>query len=96
MVFLSTSQPKAVETENLYLLQKQHDLLKLWAKKGIPPIGEMAADFNFVFSGKNGMIKLDGRAMEMGPAGKEAIASEMVFIGSGMRERHLSLTVFKG
>lgn len=95
-VLLSVGEPREPSLENLYILQKEHDLLKVWAKKGIPPMEEMVADFEFVFPGKSGEIKVNETMISVGKTGwKEAVSATMLFFGSGMNKTHVSLRVFK-
>jgi hypothetical protein len=87
--------PRAPSMQELHLLQKEHDLLKVWAKKGVPPIEEMANDFELAFPKKSGEISVNGRTVKIGKTGGEkAVSSEMLFFDSGMEKTRVSLRVF--
>ncbi len=94
-VFLSAPATQEPSLERLYLLQKEHDLLKLWAKRGIPSRDEMIADFEFAFPGKSGEIRVNESLTSIGKLGKEAVSAEMVFFDSKMNRVKVSVLVFK-
>ena len=81
--------------ENLYIMQKQHDLLKIWAKKKIPMLQEMASDFMFAFPQKSGAVGVNGVWVELGEQKGEVVCSSMNFFDSKMVQRNVSICVFK-
>lgn len=95
-VLLSIQETEEPSLENLYLLQKENDLLKLWVKNGIPPKEEMVADFALVFPGKSGEIRVNESIISVGNyKGNEAMASEILFIDSQLNKTRVALLVFK-
>lgn len=52
--------------EEIYVLQKQHDLIKVWIKERDFSENTLRSDFEFVFPGKSGIIKLGEREIEIG------------------------------
>ena len=96
-VVISEREAQEPSTQELYIFQKENDLLKLWAKKGMPPIEEMASDFEFAFPGKSGEIGLDGELLKIGKLeyGSGAISSEIEFFNSKLGKKRVRLRVFK-
>ena len=92
---LLTPESSAPSMQELYILQKEHDLLKVWAKKGVPPIEEMINDFELAFPKKSGEISVNGRTVKIGKdRGEKAVSSEMLFVEPGMKKTRVSLRVF--
>ena len=91
----------AIETEendafeNLYILQKEHDLLKIWAKKKIPMLQEMASDFMFAFPKKGGKVGVNNVWVRVGKQEGEAVCSSMNFFDSKISKKNVSVCVFK-
>ncbi len=56
---LLISTPINVSFNSIYLLQKQHDLLKVWSYSKTFNANELIEDFKFVFPQNNGKIVLN-------------------------------------
>jgi len=80
----------------LLLLQKENDLLKVWAKQGIPEKNKMIQDFLFVFPGQRGKIVVNEREIFIGEKkqGSNAIASKIIFFSRSLEKIEVVLIVF--
>jgi hypothetical protein len=94
-VILSTPNAESPGLQDLLILQKEHDLMRIWAREGIPEINEMKSDFKFAFGNKGGKIEVNGRVVLIGPESKEAISAQMDFFDWNLGKRKVVLTVFK-
>lgn len=72
--------------DELYIIQKEHDLLKIWFSEEGLEENEMINDFMFVFSEKNGKIIINGVEF---PIGKEctmgAISNKGIVFINGVK-----------
>jgi len=81
---------------DLHLFKKENDLLLLWVKRqGLLSEEQMVEEFKFAFPGKSGEIFLDGKKLEIGKEGREAVASKAVFFDGFGKKHEIGLTVFK-
>jgi len=55
---MNFDKPKKL-LDDLYILQKQHDLLKYWLKEGIFNIEKMSEEFELAFPANCGAIKVN-------------------------------------
>lgn len=94
-MLLTVREAKGPSLENLYILQKENDLLKLWAKEGIPAGEEMTGDFELAFPGRGGEIRVNDIIIPIGDSSKEAVSSEILFIDSHLNKTKVVLAVFK-
>ncbi len=94
-VILSTPSAESPGLQNLLILQKEHDLMRVWARNGIPGIGGMESDFRFAFGNNSGKIEVNGEAVSIGPESKEAVSAQMEFFDSKLNRKRVTLTVFK-
>ena len=82
--------------EHFLILQKQHDLVRVWLMdKGLEK-GTIEKDFNFVFSGRNGTLVLGDEKIIFGnkkPGDKSSSAIECLYI-KGLEIRKLTFSVF--
>ena len=83
-----------VSLRELYVLQKENDLLRLWMVEGAFNENAMQRDFAFVFPGSSGKIVIDGREILVGKKGEEGTASSLLFFDSGMHGHRIGLIVF--
>jgi hypothetical protein len=94
-IILSTPSAESPGLQNLLILQKEHDLMRIWARGGLPEIEEMASDFKFAFGNRSGKINVNGRVVSIGPESKEAISAQMDFFDWNLGRKKVVLTVFK-
>ena len=94
MLLLSVQPEKTPSLENIHIVQKEHDLLLLWAKNRPVSIEEMETDFGTAFPEKNGELELGEFSKTIGIAGKEAIASEAIFFDSTGKGTVIAVKVF--
>ncbi len=86
--------PADAGLEELHVLQRENDLLKVWLMEASFDEKEMRHDFMFAFPGNSGKIAVDGVETVVGEEGKEGIASSLLFFDSEMQEHRIRLTVF--
>ena len=83
--------------DELYLLQKEHDLLKIWIRADELKMGEITSDFNFMFSKNCGLIEIDDVKIwvnkEFFNEKQEAISAEANFYGKN-KETKIMITVY--
>ena len=85
----------------LYLFQKENDLIKIWGIEGEFNIDEMVSDFEFVFPEKGGAIEIGGNKIAIGPdtgngaVSSEAVSSTAYFYNYSMERIKITVTVFK-
>lgn len=63
---LALQPPPAKSLSDLYVLQKENDLLKIWVKEAKFEIQEMEKDFLFSFPGRHGFVSINGKTFEAG------------------------------
>ena len=81
--------------DSLYIFQQENDLLKIWAMDGEFNTGEMISDFEFLFSGKSGVLEIGDSRIEIGADFTgDAVSSTAYFYGYGLREIKITITVF--
>ena len=80
------------DLKELYILQKENDLLKMWAKEGISEKG-MVSDFEFAFSGSCGFLEIDGKKSGGNCLGN-SVASSAIFVDENLQKRKVTLNVF--
>lgn len=79
----------------LLLLQKENDLLKVWVKEKTFDLNGMKSDFEFVFPQKSGKIFLNGGEISIGKSiGKKAVSSNAVFFSKNLEKTVLRVIVF--
>ena len=93
---LAVAAPAEKESmQELYIFQKENDLLKIWARDGLPPAEEMVSDFEFAFPQASGAIEIDGEAIEIGEqGGEDAVSASVYFFDEKMRRREIKVKVF--
>ncbi len=102
LLVLSVGPPHDEDLKELYLAQKQHDLLLVWLQTCGCDLDEMEQDFRRVFPGISGSISFDTQSRAVGPpaepgrSGRRALRlreSVMVAASSG-KAAELSLVVY--
>ena len=80
---------------DLYIIQLENDLLKVWnLSEGINE-EEMVKDFKFVFPEKNGLIEINGEEIFIGgKGGKENVATGGIIFADGILNE-IKVSVFK-
>lgn len=86
-----TSQESMIE---IIILQKENDLLKVWAKQGIPEEKKVVQDFLFVFPEQSGKIIVNGKEVWIGEEKEQAISSRIVFFSPNLEKTEITLIVF--
>ncbi|MCX6798668.1 MAG: hypothetical protein NTW59_01055 [Candidatus Diapherotrites archaeon] len=90
------AQQQEADWSQLLALQKENDLLKIWAAEGMPfNEVEIISDAQFVFPGSGMKITLDGKEIPLGAETGSAIASEIIFFDSGMQKHTIQLAVYR-
>lgn len=82
--------------EHFLILQKQHDLVKVWLMEGSFEKGSIARDLNFVFPNKSGSVYFGNEKIIFGSQkskGKRASVVECIYI-KGPEIRKLTFSVF--
>ncbi len=79
-VVVSMPRTEQPNLETLHILQKEHDLLLIWAKTWPVQPDEMEGDFRKLFPGKNGAVELNTDLREIGALEGEIVSSEMHFL----------------
>jgi hypothetical protein len=94
IVIISFGHVEKKSLIELFTIQKEHDLLKIWAKQGIPTEKEIIEDFTFVFPGKNGRVVIEEKEIILGEVGKSGISVSTVILDDELKEEKISLIVF--
>lgn len=87
---------QAVEKESLselLVMQKEHDLIKVWAKQEIPKEEDMEMDFIAAFPGSSGAIAVNGKKTLIGEQKGKAITTSAKWLEKNLEETEISLTV---
>lgn len=83
--------------DDLYVLQKQHDILKYWLKKGNFDLQMMSEEFAFAFPSTCGDIKVNGKSIQVNDKfcwnPKNAITESAELIGK--KTVRIELTVYR-
>lgn len=68
MILALPIEANANDYRELYILQKQSDLLKVWMAQGSLELDseKMVSDFEFIFPGHAGILDIDGSEIEIG------------------------------
>ncbi len=89
-------QQEKTSLSDLHLLQKENDLLVLWAKRfDYIDIERMKQEFEFAFPEKKGEIIVDWQVIEIGKKGNKAVSSKAVFFNKNLERHEIRLVVFK-
>jgi hypothetical protein len=86
ILLLSFSQPKKSDFSGLAVLQKQHDLFKVWQQANETNIEEMKKDVEMVFPQHAFELKVGNRAVQQQKTGWQPNASAaetMIWTGAG-------------
>ena len=95
-IIVSIPETEQPSMQNLYILQKEHDLLKVWAKQGLHPMEEMVSDTKFAFPNKSFEIRANDKAKRFGESsGEERVSASLLFFDSKMQKTEVTLVVFK-
>lgn len=78
------TQPK---TEELYITQCLHDILKARFVERNPSITEMSLDFNRLFPGKNGFVEVNNARIDIGKPGRQAVSASAVYYSRSGKSR---------
>lgn len=71
---------------DLYIIQKEHDLMKVWFLEGNFSTDVLVRDFEFVFPGKSGFVEVNGGKVFVGRLSSEkVVSSNGVFFVDGKR-----------
>ena len=95
-IIIASCHEESSETgsEEVLLLQKADDLLKIWAKKASFEEQEMASDFSLAFPQQSGKIIVNGKETVIEKEKHEAISTSMVFYSAEMQRNEVTLIVF--
>ncbi len=86
MATIST-QAKTEKTEELYITQCLHDLLKARFIERNPSITEMESDFRHLFPGKSGFVEVNNARIEIGSGGEQAISASAIYYSHSKKSR---------
>jgi len=79
--------------DELYILQKEHDLFRAWIReKNLSP-GQMAMDVNFLFPGSGWELEVNGEIISNGKRTGKAISADYLYITGGS-ESSVRLRIF--
>ncbi len=97
MIFLSiTTIQKGKENalDELFVLQKEHDLFKAWMKENKFSKEEMVEDIEFVFPRMEWELEINNEKILHGKKTPKATSSEFLYITKA-GVKHIKLTVFR-
>ncbi len=77
----------------LYVLQKEHDLLRAWMREKNFSLQEMASDTEFAFPQQGWELEVNGEKISRGNRPKKAISAHVLYI-TGCGAERVKLTVF--
>lgn len=80
--------------KEIYILQKENDLLKIWSRKCTFSESEIISDFNFAFPESCGKIEVDGIIISNNNCAGNSISSSAYFFDADLNPRKITLTVF--
>ena len=96
LLVLHSAPKQGQNLEDLYIIQKENDLLRVWAKEWPVSIQEMERDFTESFGGKSGELWIGGENRIIGgPCNRDCISSEMRFFDSRGQSYRVAVMVFK-
>ena len=81
--------------DDLYIIQKSHDLIKVASIKGNFNEEELAEDFEFVFNGMSGEVILNGNELLVNEKSSEAIVVEAAFFKPNLERIDVKVKVFR-
>ena len=82
--------------KELVVLQKEHDLLKVWGKTLEFEEKELVQDFQEVFPNRSGFVEIDGKKLSVGEKQEASlVVAEGWLFDSTMNLRHLRIGVFR-
>ena len=95
---IALQPPPAKSLSDLYVLQKENDLLKIWVKEAKFEIPEMEKDFLFVFPDSRGFVSIDGKTFEAGVPDNawkcgDFVVSEAFFLNENLKKTVLRVGV---
>lgn len=91
--FYSVEKP-VKKTNELYITQKLHDVLKCSFVEGEHSLPQIEADFKRAFPEKSGVIELNNARIRIGEKGRESIAVSAVFYSEKLERNELRLLVY--
>jgi len=97
MIFLMPMQNFDSEIEDVFVVQKMHDLLLIWSKQRDFSENTLKSDFEFVFPSKSGIIETEGKKIEINKFGitnRNKIVEKINYIGENFEYKKIILTVF--
>ncbi len=94
IIIYSGNQEQEESSAEILILQKSNDLLKIWAKQGIPGEKEMAEDFLLAFPQHYGKIIINKKETKIGREGKQAISTGFSFFSANLEKKEITLIVF--
>ena len=94
MLFSLPAQKCSPSMNELLIMQKESDLLKLWAKDYCPNSESIKKDFRLAFPGNRGVVNMCGKKLVFRGRGKKALSAEIFFFDSKLEKRLWRITVF--
>ena len=96
MIVIAAGSIAHSKNNEIYILQKENDLLKVWFVDGLDSEMEMRSDFQFVFPNNCKILEVNGVMIftsEMECSG-DAVSSSGSFINEFLQVSEIRLTVF--
>ena len=96
LVIIAPFGQQQPDLDELHLLQKEHDLLLLWARERAGA-EQVQKDFSFVFPSLSGEAQLNGEKIKLGTYEKNfsrKSAAAILFLSDFLELEELRLTVF--
>ena len=96
MIIIAAGNISNSKNNEIYILQKENDLLKVWFVGGLDSEWEMSSDFQFAFPNNCKILEVNGIRIfisEMECTGN-AVSSSGKFINENFRVSEIKLTAF--
>ena len=96
MIVIAAGNISNSKNNEIYILQKENDLLKVWFADGLDSELEMVNDFQFAFPNNCKILEVNGIRIftsEM-KCGGDAVSSSGKFINEFLQVSEIKLTVF--
>lgn len=96
MIVIAAGNISNSKNNEIYILQKENDLLKIWFVNGLDSELEIISDFEFAFPNNCKSLEINGIRMfssEMKCMG-DAVSSSGTFINEVLQVSEIKLTVF--
>lgn len=92
------SESREQNLDDLHVLQKQNDLLKVWTMERDFSAANLESDFLFVFPQQSGLVEFENKKIEIGKSGslgnyKKSVASGY-YIDDELRMKEIRLIVY--